>query len=128
MTAGGAEAAGAPATLHAVKNTRRVYSTEAGPRRPPDPAREGRAERRDAAPADGVVRVHRERAGRHGKTVTIVRGLPARDLDPRAAELRRLCAAGGAVVDGAVEIQGDHRERVAGRLRALGYAVKLAGG
>ena len=30
--------------------------------------------------------------------------------------------------DGAVEVQGDHRERVAARLRALGYTVKLAGG
>ena len=27
-----------------------------------------------------------------------------------------------------VEIQGDHRERLAERLRALGYPVKLAGG
>jgi translation initiation factor 1 len=32
------------------------------------------------------------------------------------------------VKDGAVEIQGDHRERVATRLRELGYTVKLAGG
>jgi translation initiation factor 1 (eIF-1/SUI1) len=28
----------------------------------------------------------------------------------------------------AVEIQGDHRERIAARLRALGYTVKLVGG
>jgi len=62
--------------------------------------------------------------------VTVIHGLPERGaaLDARASELRRLCGAGGTVKDGAVEIQGDHRERVAERLRALGYAVKLAGG
>ena len=48
--------------------------------------------------------------------------------EARAADLKRLCGAGGGVKDGAVEIQGDHRERVAARLRELGYTVKLAGG
>jgi hypothetical protein len=33
-----------------------------------------------------------------------------------------------AVRDGAIEIQGDHRDRIAGRPRALGHAVTLAGG
>jgi translation initiation factor 1 len=75
-----------------------------------------------------VVRVWRDRSGRNGKVVTVIRGLPARDLEPRAAELKRLCGAGGTVADGAVEIQGDHRERIAERLRALGHVVKLAGG
>jgi translation initiation factor 1 len=42
--------------------------------------------------------------------------------------MKRLCGAGGTVKDGVVEIQGDHRERLAERLRALGYTVKLAGG
>jgi translation initiation factor 1 len=32
------------------------------------------------------------------------------------------------VKDGAVEIQGDHREKVAARLEAQGHRVKLAGG
>ena len=36
--------------------------------------------------------------------------------------------AGGAVKDGEVEVQGDHRERLAERLRTLGYTVKIAGG
>ena len=49
-------------------------------------------------------------------------------LDERASDLKRLCGAGGAVKDSAVEIQGDHRERIADHLRALGYTVKLAGG
>jgi translation initiation factor 1 len=32
------------------------------------------------------------------------------------------------VRDGAIEVQGDHRERIAQRLQGLGYRVKLAGG
>lgn len=60
--------------------------------------------------------------------VTVIRGLPAKDVEERATELKRFCGAGGAVKDGAVEIQGDHRERIAGQLRSLGYTVKLAGG
>jgi translation initiation factor 1 len=74
------------------------------------------------------VRIFRDRVGRNGKVVTVIRGLPACDLEARAAELKRLCGAGGAVKKGAVEVQGDHRDRIAERLRALGHTVKLAGG
>ncbi len=81
-------------------------------------------------PRDGVVRLFRDRGGRKGKTVTVIHGLPERGpaLDARLSELKRLCGAGGTVKDGTVEIQGDHRERLAERLRSLGYTVKLAGG
>ena len=100
---------------------RLVYSTEHGDRRRDEPA----------APADsggGPVRVWREKGGRKGKTVTILRGLPAADLARVAADLKKLCGAGGAVKDGAVEIQGDHRDKVVARLVAQGYAAKPAGG
>jgi translation initiation factor 1 len=62
--------------------------------------------------------------------VTVIHGLPERGpaLEARLSEMKRLCGAGGTVKDGVVEIQGDHRERLAGRLRAMGYTVKLAGG
>jgi translation initiation factor 1 len=50
-------------------------------------------------------------------------------LDELAALLKRHCGCGGTVQDdGTIEIQGDHRERVAGKLGELGYRVKLAGG
>ena len=113
--------------------SRPVYSTDRGriaPRRASPPPRGAPATSGPRVPDDGVVRLFRDRSGRGGKTVTIIRGLPERGaaLDERAAELKRLCGAGGADKDGAVEIQGDHRERLAARLRALGYTVKLAGG
>jgi translation initiation factor 1 len=110
-----------------MKDSRRVYSTEAGRIRPPAPA-QGPALPGPPLPNDGVVRIFRDRGGRNGKVVTVIRGLPARQLEERASDLKRLCGAGGAVKDGAVEIQGDHREKIADRLRGLGHAVKLAGG
>jgi translation initiation factor 1 len=81
-------------------------------------------------PRDGVVRLFRDRGGRNGKTVTVIHGQPERGpaLEARLSEMKRLCGAGGTLKDGVVEIQGDHRERLAARLRALGYTVKLAGG
>jgi translation initiation factor 1 len=76
------------------------------------------------------VRIFKERGNRGGKTVTVVRGLPERGpaLDALAQELKRLCGAGGTVRDNAIEVQGDHRERIATKLRADGRVVKLAGG
>jgi translation initiation factor 1 len=76
-----------------------------------------------------VIRIFRERGGRNGKAVTVVRGLPSGAvLTALAADLKRLYGAGGAVKGGVLEIQGDHRERLAARLREQGYPVKLAGG
>jgi translation initiation factor 1 len=113
--------------LAAVTNSRRVYSTEDGRINRPAPARVP-APAGPQPPNDGVVRIFRDRGGRNGKVVTVIRGLPARDLEARASDLKGLCGAGGAVKDSAVEIRGDHRERIAARLRGLGYTAKLAGG
>ena len=60
--------------------------------------------------------------------MTVVRGLGPGDLDAIAKDLKRHCGSGGAVKDGAIEIQGDHREKIAARLESQGYRVKLAGG
>ena len=111
--------------------SRLVYSTDGG-RAPSAPSASrpiapGAGHR---PPADGVVRITRDRGNRGGKIVTVIHGLRARGsaLDALAAELKRLCGAGGTVKDDVVEIQGDHRERIAEKLRALGHTVKLAGG
>jgi translation initiation factor 1 len=112
-----------------VSNSRLVYSTEDGDRRTTPPKqRAAPARKGPQLPNDGVVRVFRDKSGRGGKLVTVVRGLPAGDMSTVASDLKRHCGSGGAVKDGAVEIQGDHREKVAARLEAKGYRVKLAGG
>ena len=76
------------------------------------------------------VRVGREVAGRGGKGVSVITGLPmaGAELETLARQLKKLCGAGGAVRDGVIEIQGDHRDRLVGELSRLGYAVKRSGG
>jgi len=111
-----------------VSNSRLVYSTETGDRREKRGPARSEAPRGPKLPDDGVVRIFREKGGRGGKVVTVVRGLGAGDLKAVATDLKRLCGTGGAVKDGAVELQGDHREKAAARLESQGYRVKLAGG
>ena len=83
-----------------------------------------------AARGDGVVRIRRETKGRKGKTVTTVSGIPLPETELRAlaGELKRRCGSGGSIVDGVIEIQGDHRDTLRAELEARGHQVKLAGG
>ena len=113
--------------------SRLVYSTDGGraqPARTPAPPPRftpPSAPSSPIIPDDGVVRLFRDRGG---KVVTVVRGLRERGpaLERIAGELKRTCGAGGTIKDGRIEVQGDHRERVAEWLRAHDYTVKLAGG
>jgi len=95
----------------------------AGPRSVPQPPLR-------AAPGVARVRVSREVAGRGGKAVSVIRGLPLERgaLEELASLLKRRCGAGGAVRDGAIEIQGEHRDRLVAELGKLGYQAKRAGG
>lgn len=81
-------------------------------------------------PEEQTARIERERKGRGGKTVTVVSDLQLKpaDLKELGKVLRQACGTGGTVKDGRIEIQGDHRERVAEELRRLGYKVKFVGG
>jgi translation initiation factor 1 len=121
--------------LGALRDSAPVYSTETGRLCPGcgRPVAQCACNALAAAsrPAgDGVARVSRERQGRGGKVVTLVRGLPLDDaaLAACAKRLRTACGAGGTVRDGVIEVQGDHRDRVAALLQAEGHKVKLAGG
>jgi translation initiation factor 1 len=85
---------------------------------------------RAVLPAGGRVEVRRETAGRRGKAVTTVSGLPVDDQALRAiaGRLKKRCGVGGSAKDGVIELQGDHRTAVVDELRAAGYDVVLAGG
>lgn len=76
------------------------------------------------------VRVGRQVAGRSGRGVSVISGLPlgAAELEALATRLKKLCGAGGGVKHGVIEIQGEHRERLVAELLKLGYAAKQAGG
>lgn len=79
---------------------------------------------------DGVVRIRRETAGRKGKGVTTVTGVPLaeKELKELAKKLKQQCGTGGSLKDGVIEIQGDHREKLKQLLEQQGFNVKLAGG
>ena len=110
-----------------MSNSRLVYSTGDGDQRKRGKARPEKS-RGPELPRDGVVRIFRDKGRRGGKAVTVVRGLPRGDLAAVATDLKKLCGSGGSVKDDAVEIQGDHREKIAAHLTAQGHTVKLAGG
>jgi len=85
---------------------------------------------RNSQPRQSAVRVGREVAGRSGKGVSVISGLPldGPELEALAALLKKHCGAGGRVRDGVIEIQGEHRERLVAELRRLGYAARRSGG
>ncbi len=103
-----------------------VWSSDDGDRRKALDARDAAAQ----PPAGGRVKVRRETAGRRGKAVTTVSGVPLGDAALRelAGRLKKRCGVGGCARDGVIELQGDHREVVVELLRADGYDVVLAGG
>jgi len=81
-------------------------------------------------PQQQTAHIQRQRQGRAGKTVTVVGGLQLApdDLAALGKRLKAACGSGGTVKDGIIEVQGDHRDKVAAELRGLGYKTKLVGG
>jgi translation initiation factor 1 len=87
-------------------------------------------QQRSLPPQEQTAEIRREKKGRGGKTVTVVRGLSLKekDLKELGKQLKQACGSGGTVKDGTVEIQGDHRQEVADLLNRLGYKTKFTGG
>ncbi len=101
-----------------------VWSSDRGDERRRD------APRTATPPAGGRVKVRREVAGRRGKAVTTISGVPLDDegLRKLAGQLKKRCGVGGSAKDGVIELQGDHRDVVVEILRGQGYDVVLSGG
>ena len=81
-------------------------------------------------PQQQTIYLHRESSGRGGKSVTLVKKLilSEDELKALAKKLKNECGTGGTIKDGVIEIQGEHREKIADVLQKLGYKVKVAGG
>jgi translation initiation factor 1 len=81
-------------------------------------------------PREQTVYLHRDSKGRGGKAVTLVKKLILSEDDMRelAKKLKQVCGSGGTVKDDIIEIQGEHREKIAEALKEMGYKVKIAGG
>jgi len=62
--------------------------------------------------------------------MTIVSGASGNDaeLAQMCRDLKKSLATGGSVIDGQIELQGDHRERVEAYFAARGIKTKRAGG
>jgi translation initiation factor 1 len=79
----------------------------------------------------GRVDILRVKAGRGGKTVTVVKnfvgiGLPEKEQLAKA--MQRACGTGGTVKNGQIEIQGDKRAEVARILTEANFQPVFAGG
>jgi translation initiation factor 1 len=84
----------------------------------------------DLPPNQQQVRVQATRSGRKGKTVTLITGFQTRPdtLTALLKQLKAQCGAGGTVKEDAIEIQGDHRDKILQTLLKLGYKAKISGG
>lgn len=69
------------------------------------------------------LRLSMERAGRGGKTVTLVKGYVGseEDINALCKQLKQKCGVGGSVKGEEIIIQGDHRQRLVEILKNEGY-------
>jgi translation initiation factor 1 len=115
-------------------NVALVYGTGIGRlcpgcRRPADQCACGAGATRKPV-AGTPIRVARSTAGRGGKAVSVITGLPLDEpaLEALAKLLKQACGTGGTVKDGTIEIQGEHRDRLVAELVKRGFPAKKAGG
>lgn len=79
----------------------------------------------------GRVDITRQKAGRGGKTVTVVKGFIGIGLlekEQLAKAIQKACGTGGTVKHGQIEIQGDKRAEVARILSRAGFRPVFGGG
>jgi translation initiation factor 1 len=79
----------------------------------------------------GRVDIIRQKAGRGGKTVTVITGFVGIGLPEKerlAKAIQKTCGTGGTVKEGRIEIQGDLREQCAKVLADAGFKPVFAGG
>jgi translation initiation factor 1 len=107
--------------------SRKVWSSSGGDQRKQE---QRSSNTKSLPPQQQTAYLHRESGGRGGKVVSIVKNLTLSEDDMKslAKKLKQACGTGGTVKDGTIEIQGEHRQKMADVLQKLGYKVKIAGG
>lgn len=101
------------------------------PEGPATPAKAAEPTQAPSRKSRGRLDVRREKAGRGGKTVTVVsgwKGISAEEKSVLAKSIQKRCGVGGAVKGAAIEIQGDKREEAKVVLEEAGFRVVFAGG
>jgi len=110
------------------KNNRNriVFSTN------PDfqPSSEESDEQNTLSPGQQDLRVLIDRKQRRGKEVTLVTGFIGSEEDLKALGkmLKTKCGGGGAVKNGEIMVQGNHRTKIIELLEKEGYKAKASGG
>ena len=72
------------------------------------------------------LKIHKERKGKKGKTVTIISGFKAQNtlqLGELLKKLKVYCGTGGSLNEKVIQLQGDMQERVKIFLRKEGYLI-----
>ena len=84
----------------------------------------------EVAPNQQNLKVEASRKGRGGKTVTVISGFQGKPeiLVDLAKQLKAQCGTGGTVKDNEIEIQGEHKQKLAEILKKMGYKAKISGG
>src|SRR5262245_34602024 len=117
--------------------TRLVYSTGSGGAGGVEVRKDGHNKKKGGAPPPSAsrppggvgIRIRLDRRA-SDRVVTVVTGLPGSPeaVAALARSLKAACGAGGTVKDGALELQGDHRDKVEATLAAAGLKSKRSGG
>ena len=115
-----------------------VYSTESGfISKSSQPSSNKKKSKKRPSPASAIknsnkqgVRIQRESKGRGGKSVSVITGLNLETaaLKKLGKTLKAQLGTGGAIKDGNIESQGDHREKLLELLEKAGIKAKIAGG
>lgn len=107
--------------------SRTVWSSEQGDLRKQQAASKAT---KSLHPQQQTVYLHHDSKGRGGGTVTLIKklALSKEDMKELTKKLKQICGSGGTVKDDVIEIQGEHRDKIAAVLIQMGYKVRIAGG
>ncbi len=115
-----------------MKNSKLVYSTDKGRQKCPKCGQyDCICETPAKVPLTGqTAKILIDRKGRKGKGMTVIEGLrvnPAHLADI-ARKLKQQLGVGGTAKNGRIEIQGEHRDKIAAILGEMGVKSKFSGG
>ena len=72
------------------------------------------------------IKIHKEKKGKKGKTVTVISGFESQNTSQIRELLKKLkvyCGTGGSLNDQGIQLQGDMQDKVKYFLRKEGYCI-----